>query len=144
MSPTRVDAQVQPKINNTAADTYYTEQGAIYQKLEQPGPKLPVTTTIRPTEDQYKVGEFRRFFYKKNNQLVYGEIDESTYTALVSRNANILWQLYFPFNLPWTLVGDQQQVFNANKNIVQLIAQRNNLTKFAEYLKNDYLKYYRG
>ena len=59
-----------------------------------------------------------------------------------SKNTQILWQLYFPFNLLWTLTGDKQQVAKTNRNITLLTQQQLNLPKFNLYLKEDYLKYY--
>ena len=144
LAPTRPDIQKQITQEVGNADTFYTEQGAIYQKLEQIGPKLPIATIVLPTDADYTVGEYRRFFYKKNNELLYGEIDQNTYTQLSQRNRNIMWQLYYSFEIPWTLVGEREQVFRTNRNIVQLISEKNNLQRFGDFLKNDYLKYYKG
>ena len=41
-------------------------------------------------------------------------------TNLVTKNPQILWQLYEPFNVSWQLTGDKQQTAQVNKNIVEL------------------------
>jgi hypothetical protein len=105
---------------------------------------LPTYTAPPPSESDYMIGEFRRYFCKKANELIYLEINKDTYDRLQGRNPNILWKLYIPFYLPWTLVGEKQKVYTTNNNIVQLTIQKNKLPKFADFLKFDYLKYYRG
>ena len=97
-----------------------------------------------PTNEQYMVGEFRRFFCKAINQEQYLEISQQTYNRLVSRDPTILWQYYITFEMPWTLTGEERQVYNTNRNITQLTAKRNNAINLAQFLKNDYLKYYKG
>ena len=53
-----------------------------------------------------------------------------------------MWRLYQPFNIPWQLTGDKNQVERTNRNIVELTIQKNGLYKFNEYLRFDYTKYY--
>ena len=96
-----------------------------------------------PTDQDYQNGEFRRLFCKKSNELQYIEINEETYTKLLAKDPQILWQLYIPFNISWQLTGDKQQVAKTNKNIVELTSKRLQLFRFNEYLKLDYLKYYK-
>ena len=95
-----------------------------------------------PTQQDYQNGEFRRYFCKKTNELSYIEINESTYTKLTTKDPQIEYALYIPFNISWVLTGDKQKVAQTNKNIVELIMKRQKLYKFDEYLKQDYLKYY--
>jgi hypothetical protein len=96
-----------------------------------------------PTDQDYQNGEFRRLFCKKSNELQYIEINEETYTKLLAKDPQILWQLYIPFNISWQLTGDKQQVAKTNKNIVELTSKRLQLFRFNEYLKLDYIKYYK-
>lgn len=103
---------------------------------------LPVFNPMIPTQQDYQIGEFRRYFCKKTNELVYLEINKKTFDLLVIKDPQILWSLYFPFNIPWTLTGDKQKVAQTNRNIILLTQTRLNLPKFNLYLKEDYLKYY--
>ena len=75
--------------------------------------------------------------------MIYLEINKDTYDKLVGHNSQILWQLYIPFNLPWQLTGDKEQVYKTNKNITELTSVRQKLPMLAEYLKNDFTKYYK-
>lgn len=102
----------------------------------------PYNLTI-PTQQDYQNGEFRRYFAKKTNAIEYIEINQLTYDALVKKIPTIEWTLYFPFNIPWKLTGDKQQVYDVNRNITLLKMKNNKLYKFDEYLKFDFIKYYK-
>jgi hypothetical protein len=104
---------------------------------------VPKYLANSPTEQDYQIGEFRRYFCKKTNEILYIEVDKSQYDLLIVKSPNILWQLYAPFNLPWQITGDKEQVARTNKNIVDLTSVRLRLPKFGDYLNNNYLKYYR-
>jgi hypothetical protein len=103
---------------------------------------LPPFNITIPTQQDYQNSEFRRYFAKKSNELQYIEISQQTYAQLVKRDPVIEWSLYQPFNIPWQLTGNIDQVEKTNRNIVELTIQKNNLYKFNEYLKFDYTKYY--
>lgn len=96
-----------------------------------------------PTKQDYSIGEFRRYFCKKTNELIYIEINKTQYDKLVSEDPQILYQLYKPFFLTWQLTGDKQTVAKTNKNVVELKSKRERLPKLGDYLKHDYIKYYK-
>jgi hypothetical protein len=93
--------------------------------------------------NDYQIGEYRRYFCKKTNEIIYLEINKDTYDKLVGKDSKILYQLYQPFNLPWQLTGDKSQVFIINKNITELTSKQQKLPMLSEYLKNDFTKYYK-
>jgi hypothetical protein len=62
---------------------------------------IPYYSPVLPTEQDYSIGEFRRYFCKKLNELKYIEINKTQYDLLVSRDKQILFQLYKPFYLNW-------------------------------------------
>jgi hypothetical protein len=103
---------------------------------------LPIYTLTFPSPQDYQVGEFRRFFCKKTNEIQYIEIDPKQYSLLTNKDPQILWQLYFPFNIPWSISGQVDIVARTNKNIVELTMKQLKLPRFNDYLKNDYLKYF--
>jgi hypothetical protein len=103
---------------------------------------LPYYSPQIPTQQNYQTGVFRRYFCKKTNEIIYIEIDLNQYKNLVTKNPQILWQLYEPFNISWQLTGDKQQTAQVNKNIVELTSFRLKLPNFNLYLKEDYTKYY--
>lgn len=97
-----------------------------------------------PTEQDYKLGEFQRYFCKKNNEFSYLEISKSDYDKLVKKDPTIDFTSWFPFNIPWSLTGDKDKVGQTNKNIVLLQINKDKLYGFDKYLKGDYLKYYKA
>jgi len=103
---------------------------------------IPYYNPQQPTQQDYQNGEFRRFFCKKTNEIIYIEIDVTQYNKLISKNSEILWQLYLPYNVTWQLTGDKQQVAQVNKNMVELASKNLKLPYFNLYLKEDYTKYY--
>jgi hypothetical protein len=103
---------------------------------------LPMYSPNLPTESDYRVGEYRRYFCKKTNELIYIEIDKKYYNKLLGSSETVAYEYYTPFNIPWRLTGDKEQVYKVNKNIVELTMNRRKLFMFDKYLKEDYLKYY--
>ena len=95
-----------------------------------------------PTSQDYQIGEFRRYFAKKVNDIVYLEINKDTYDKIINQDPQIEYSLYLAFNISWQLIGDKQQVARTNKNMVELTMKRLSLPKFNLYLKEDYTKYY--
>lgn len=98
----------------------------------------------QPTEQDYKLGEFRRYFCKKRNEFSYLEISKSDYDKLVKKDPTIYFISWFPFNIPWSLTGNIDKVGQTNKNIVLLQINKDKLHGFNKYLKEDYLKYYKA
>ena len=96
-----------------------------------------------PTEQDYQIGEFRRYFCKKGNEILYLEINKETFDKLIAKDPQYQFSLYQPFNLPWKLTGTQEEVEKTNRNIVALTSQRLRLPEFGRYLKDNYLKYYK-
>jgi hypothetical protein len=106
-------------------------------------PSIPTYSATLPTEQDYQNTEFRRYFCKKSNEIIYLEISKETYDKLAAQDPQILFELYIPFNLPWQLTGDREKVYQTNKNITELISVRQKLPMLAEYLKMDFTKYYK-
>ena len=103
----------------------------------------PIYYPTQPTQQDYQIGEFRRYFCKKTNEIQYIEISKDQFDLLVAKDPQILWQLYFPFFIPWDITGNKEQVARTNKNIVDLTIKNLKLPRFNDYLKNDYTKYYK-
>jgi len=112
-------------------------------QTQPPTSNIPPYFVTLPTEQDYQIGEFRRYFCKKSNEILYIEISKTSYDLLETKSDSLLWQLYIPFNLPWRLTGTKEEAFRVNRNITVLTSQRLQLPKLGEYLKNDYLKYYK-
>jgi len=95
-----------------------------------------------PTQQDYQIGEYRRYFCKKTNEIIYLEINQNTFDKLVLQSPDIYWQYYLPFFLPWNLTGVKEQVATVNRNIVLLTMKDLSLPQFDAYLNFDFIKYY--
>jgi len=105
---------------------------------------LPSPNPTLPTSQDYKFGEFQRYFAKKNNELRYLEIDKQTYTLLQNEDPTIAWDLYTPITVTWELSGNGEKTYNINKNVVSLAEQNNRWYGFTQWFKDKFLKYYQN
>jgi hypothetical protein len=105
---------------------------------------LPQYNPTTPTQKDISLGVFQRFFCKKNNELIYIEINQSTYSQLKARSSQIAWDLYTPLDTLWYIKGNREKVYNTNKNLISLIEQKQKWYGFSQYLKEDFSKYYVG
>lgn len=151
-TPTETSPQelILPSESTTQSDDVdiaYSTNGMIYKTIKNIDQNVyyitPSYSPTSPTQQDYQNGEFRRYFVKKTNELIYIEVNKDTYDNILNRNPKWLWQDYLPFNLPWQITGDKLQVAKTNKNITDLTMQRLTLTKFNLYLRNDYTKFYK-
>ena len=125
--------------DNLANENYKALKGITGNNIRN-NPQLFYT---QPTESDYQLGEFRRYFCKKKNEFIYIEISKSDYDNLVQKNPTINFQMWAPFNIPWTLVGDEKQVYYINRDIVKLKEKNEKLHGLGKYLQEKYLRYYR-
>ena len=72
------------------------------------------------------------------------EIDKNTYKQIENREEGVPWQLYRVFSLTWELTGDINKVAQTNKNIVQIIEQREKVQGLGLYLKENWVQYYKA
>jgi len=130
-------------INNISSD--FSSQEYIDLKKVDPNvtTSLPYYLPNLPQDSDYQVGEFRRYFCKKVDELIYIEIDKKQHDLLENKDAKILFGYYQPFNIPWRLTGDKTYVGGVNFNMVKLAMFRQKLPMFDMYLKEDYTKYYK-
>lgn len=147
--PQSIPTSTSQTTNNPTTPIYltqdYDENILNYIVLKNPtlNSHIPLYSPVLPTQQDYQNGEFRRYFCKKTNELTYIEINIEVFTKLSTKDPQIEYALYFPFNIAWALTGDKQKVSQTNKNIVELTIKRLKLYKFDEYLKKDYIKYYK-
>lgn len=99
--------------------------------------------TPSPTQEEYEFGEIQRYFIKKRNEIKYKEINLEEYKKYVNKSLNRPIQLFQAFTLPWEISGDENKVFNTNKNTVERVSQNLRLLGFKSYLKEKYTKFYK-
>lgn len=103
--------------------------------------KLPIPYYPDPTEQDYSIGYFTRYFAKQVNDFNFVEINQSTFEGLAGHNSEYTWQLYNVTSFPWQITGNIEKVYNTNKNIV-LLEEKNGFKGLSKFLKEDYIKFY--
>ena len=116
---------------------FSTKDKNLFSKLNGITPDTSVITTPppffpQPTEQDYQLGEFTRYFSKKINENKYTE------TSGLFQNT-----LYIGIQLPWLITGNKDEVSRINENMVKLREQELGISGFGFYLKHNYLKFYR-
>ena len=114
-----------------------------YQDKDFQARLLPYGVTPIPDSNDYKVGEYQRYFCKKTNQNTYLEIEKQQFDSISSRDPKFFWEQYLVFSLPWSITGQESQVYQTNKNIVQKRIVNLKLYGFDKFLKEDYTKFYK-
>ena len=136
-----------PRVNATLVvvdDTNTTN--SVYSRLTNQDTlvkEAPTNLQNLPTEQNYQVGEFTRYFAKKINQDSYLEFTKDLYDRLISKDPSIYYEQYIAFKMPWKLTGNKEQTYKVNRNLTVLVSQQFQLPRFGRYLKDDYLKYYK-
>ena len=103
---------------------------------EKPSPKIvPLPYYPVPTSNDYKLGEFQRYFMKQINNLSFTEISKIDYNALVNRNETYLWPLYTPISIPWEISGNKDQIQQTNKIITLLTEQQSKVYGFSKFIE---------
>lgn len=108
-----------------------------------PVANAPITTVVSPTDNDYTIGEFQRYFLKKRNEIQYLEVNVETYLNYSNQVPGVQWQLYLPISIPWELTGNYDSVYNTNRNIVLLKESTLKIVGFANYFRNQFAKYFR-
>lgn len=103
--------------------------------------KVPVPYYPEPTEQDYQIGYFTRYFVKQVNAIKFTEISKKTFDSISTHSEEYLWQLYNPTSIPWQISGDIEKVLNTNRKIIRL-EEKNGFYGFSLFLKKDYLKFY--
>jgi hypothetical protein len=115
---------------------------------DEGGPNGPSSSTpyapLFPTLQDYKNGEFVRYFICRRNESLFVEIDKANFTKYQQKDPTISWKLYKPFSLFWVLTGDVNQVAQTNRNVTELVEAKENVLGLSLYLKEDWTQYYKS
>jgi hypothetical protein len=101
------------------------------------------SSPLFPTPQDYKNGEFVRYFICRRNEPLFVEIDKANFTKYQQKDPTISWKLYKPFSLFWVLTGDINQVAQTNKNVTELIEVQEKVDGLSLYLKENWTQYYK-
>jgi len=87
-----------------------------------------------PTGEEVSIGEYRRYFAKKTNELIYIEISKETYTKFKSNDPTVASDLYECLFLPWNIDGNPE----VNIKIVSQIERNNEWYGFTSYFRGNF------
>tara|TARA_R110001592_G_scaffold11341_1_gene56302 strand:+ start:11716 stop:12411 length:696 start_codon:yes stop_codon:yes gene_type:complete len=145
-----------PEITSPASLTMeesdeYWNQGEIVTYLKTRGEstiddqprQMPQQFYPTPTEDDYMLGSFTRYFAVKINEIKYIELNEKTFKKMQKKDANLVWELFSVFSIQWTLTGDIDKIRITNRNQILIAEQKNKRLGLDLFLKNNYLAFYK-
>jgi len=97
---------------------------------------------LHPTPKDYEYGTFIRYFSKKRNEYLFEELTKDQYNTL-NTDKNPRYFVYKPFYIKWMLKGDTQTVTDFNYYSITSTEVKENVYGLNEFLKMDYLQYYK-
>ena len=145
-SPTGLE--IIPSIPSSNFNTIsYSKGNEVYNTLK----KVDITKTLlipsyvkpTPSLEDYSIGNFIRYFAKKNNENSYIETSKQIFNKLKQKNTDYDYNSYLIFSLSWKLTGEQNIVLEANRNIILTTEQNQRINGLGIYLKNNYLEFYK-
>lgn len=105
---------------------------------------IPTYFHPQPTQEDYNLGAFTRYFAKKSNQNIYIEINKDQYTNLKDKKSNWDFTSYKIFTITWTLTGPSpEEVSNINQRVVATTERQQKITGLLQYFKN-YSQFYKA
>lgn len=139
------DSSLTPSIG-TSNNYYELEEGYVVStrlSFNQTPPSPPKQTYPIPTENDYKLGEFQRYFLKKGNEIKFLEISLEDYRKYVNRDRDVMFELYTPIQINWILTGEEKQVYQVNQGIVARAEREQNLPGFTQYFRGKFTQFYK-
>lgn len=125
----------------------YTDSNTTYNKLKGVNVsetlKLPYYQKPIPTEEDYQIGSFKRYFCKKINVNFYIETTKNIYDKLIKKDKGYAYTLYQPFTLIWKISGNRREVEQLNQRVIKIIEFQQNIIGLEEYLNYNYIEFYR-
>ena len=116
--------------NNRLIDTYPDPNSTSPRSI--PSPFSP-----KPTPKDIRIGEYRRYFAKKTNELIYIEISKETYTKFNTKDSKVAFDLYNVIFIPWDLERNNNSRLT-NKNMVEIIERNNEWVGFSFYFRGNF------
>ena len=134
-------------LGNLPVDDYYSIENGYANStrlnFNQNAPSPPKQSYPVLTENDYKLGEFQRYFLKKGNETQFLEISLEDYRKYVSQDSDIMFELYVPIQINWILTGEKEQVYKVNQSIVARAEREQNLPGFTQYFRDRFTQFYK-
>jgi hypothetical protein len=104
---------------------------------------LPSYKKPSPTLEDYQVGNFTRYFAKKQTQILYIEISKDTFDKLKNQDSAYAYSEYTIFTLPWQISGDKEKVQQTNQKVISTLEKGYRIEGLHSYLNFNYLEFYK-
>jgi hypothetical protein len=134
-------------VENLPVNDYYTIEDGYARStnlsFNQEAPSPPKQTYPVLTDNDYKLGEFQRYFLKKGNEIKFLEISLEDYRKYVNQDKDVMFELYTPIQINWILTGEKEQVYRVNQSIVARTEREQNLPGFTQYFRNRFTQFYK-
>lgn len=144
-SPTNLPTSLQ--VENLPIDNLYIIENGYARStrlnFNQPAPFPPKQSYPIVTENDYKLGEFQRYFVKKGNETKFLEISLEDYRKYINRDRDVMFELYTPIQINWILTGEKEQVYKINQAIVARAEREQNLPGFTQYFRDRFTQFYK-
>jgi hypothetical protein len=144
-SPTNLPTNLQ--VENFPIDNLYIIENGYANStrlsFNQEAPSSPKQSYPIPTENDYKLGEFQRYFLKKGNETKFLEISLEDYRKYVNQDRDVMFELYTPIQINWILTGEKEQVYRVNQSIVARTERDQNLPGFTQYFRDRFTQFYK-
>ena len=114
-----------------------------YQYGQNINPLLPISHYPKITPEQYKLGEFERYFLYKNNEVKFKEVNLFTYNQYLTKDPSVSFQIFSPIKLSWELTGNREKTYTINYNTVKRISLNLKLRGFVEYFQGRFTQFYK-
>jgi hypothetical protein len=144
-SPTNLSTNLQ--VENFPIDNLYIIENGYANStrlsFNQTPPSPPKQSYPIVTDNDYKLGEFQRYFVKKGNEIKFIEISLEDYKKYISRDKDVMFELYTPIQINWILTGEEKQVYQVNQSIVARTEREQNLPGFTQYFRDRFTQFYK-
>jgi len=130
----------------TINNYYRLEEGYLQStrlSFDSTPPSPPKQSYPVLTDNDYKLGEFQRYFLKKGNETQFLEISLEDYRKYVNQDKDVMFELYTPIQINWILTGEEKQVYQVNQSIVARAEREQNLPGFTQYFRGKFTQFYK-
>ena len=82
-----------------------------------------------------------RYFLKRFNDQRFVEVNQETYNSIKNQDRRYAWELWIPFEVPWTIKGSAEEVAKSNKQIVSYTEEKIKIRGLSSFLKNNFTQF---
>ena len=131
-------SDIKPKISR------WTVSGKGYKidRTENPA-SPPIGSYPKVTEENYKKGQFFRYFLKANNSSKYIEINKLLFDQYKNEEPTTQYPLYKTVKMTWQLSGTLKEVESMNSKNAKFREKKDNLLGFYNYFNRQFTQFYK-